>query len=62
MTQFDLGLWCFTFVVLVTGSAVLAFSDRRSREMDEVDGEVPILLTIQDAFLVTCGALLQQGT
>lgn len=56
MTPFDLGICCFTGVFLVVASVMLFFSYRRSRE------EGPIAVTIQDAFLVIYGALLQQGT
>ncbi|XP_033606627.1 uncharacterized protein LOC111862722 isoform X2 [Cryptotermes secundus] len=59
---FDLGVWTLTGCVLVTGSVMLAYSYRRSRE-NGADHEVePVLHRIQDAFLVTYGAMLQQGS
>lgn len=58
---FDLGVWTLTGFVLVTGSVMLACSYRKSREIG-ADHEVkPVLHRIQDAFLVTYGAMLQQG-
>jgi hypothetical protein len=58
---FDLGLWCLTGVVLVAGSVLLAFSYRKSREMGTEHDVGPVLHRIQDAFLITYGAMLQQG-
>jgi hypothetical protein len=61
VTPFDAGVWSLTGFVLVAGSVMLAFSYSRSREMGADRGVEPALHRVQDAFLVTYGAMLQQG-
>jgi hypothetical protein len=59
--QFDLGTWSLTGFVLVTGSVILAYSYRKSREIG-ADHEVePVLHRTQDAFFIMYGAMTQQG-